>query len=388
MSLTVTNAAARAARFVEQIPPFPGGFEGRGIVTCAGGVKYLTCAWVLINMLRRVGCTLPIEVWYLGDDEGDPNWIKLVEPLGVTCINAFEVEKQHPHPRLEGWESKSFAILHSRFKEVLFLDADNMPLVDPTFLFESPEYKQTGAVFWPDGPRMGPDNPAWQAFGVPHRDEPEVESGQLLIDKDRCWKPLNLADWYNRHSDFYYQYVYGDKDTFRFAWHRLGQPYAVPERGTEMIPFTICQHDFSGRRILQHRCLDKWTLFGNRHVADFRQEELCLAVANELSQVWNPMSWPNRRLTNADRELTEQLVGSRFELEHVGFVRWPIELGPRNSIALGMSPHLCFWWHDQEQLVLAGFDGRPVCKLNRTANGQWHGPSVRRPRESYRLKLV
>jgi len=157
--LTIENASAKAAEFIETIPPYPGTFEGRGIVICAGGVKYLTCAWVLIKMLRHLGCTLPIEVWYLGEDEGDPEWIKLVEPLGVTCIDAREggtgsASGTHPrrcsasatHP-LGGWQSKPFAILHSRFQEVLFLDADNVPVVDPTFLFETDEYRRTGAIF-------------------------------------------------------------------------------------------------------------------------------------------------------------------------------------------------------------------------------------------------
>lgn len=113
--LTVENAAAEAACFIEEIPPYPGDFAGRGIVTCAGGVRYLTCAWVLVKMLRHVGCALPIQVWYLGEDEGDQEWIELVRPLGVTCINAFDVAQSHPHPRLNGWEAKPYAILHSRF---------------------------------------------------------------------------------------------------------------------------------------------------------------------------------------------------------------------------------------------------------------------------------
>ena len=44
-------------------------FAGRGIVICAGGTKYFTCAWVCASMLRRAGCELPIEFWYLGDYE-------------------------------------------------------------------------------------------------------------------------------------------------------------------------------------------------------------------------------------------------------------------------------------------------------------------------------
>jgi len=31
--------------------------------------QYFPSAWVCINMLRQVGCTLPIELWHLGPDE-------------------------------------------------------------------------------------------------------------------------------------------------------------------------------------------------------------------------------------------------------------------------------------------------------------------------------
>ena len=34
--------------------------------------------------------------------------------------------------------------------QVLMLDADNQLLVSPDILFNMPEYKQHGAVFWPD----------------------------------------------------------------------------------------------------------------------------------------------------------------------------------------------------------------------------------------------
>src|SRR5262245_56338271 len=47
-----------------------GRFDGRGIVICAGGPRYFTCAWVLISVLRHVHrVALPIQVWHLGRSE-------------------------------------------------------------------------------------------------------------------------------------------------------------------------------------------------------------------------------------------------------------------------------------------------------------------------------
>lgn len=65
-------------------------------------------------------------------------------------MDAYEVRQQHPHARLNTFESKPFAIQWSRFAEVLYLDADNVPGRDPTFLSDTPQYAQCGAISWPD----------------------------------------------------------------------------------------------------------------------------------------------------------------------------------------------------------------------------------------------
>ena len=46
-------------------------WQGRGIVICGGGLRYFPSAWVCINMLRRLGCGLPIQLWHLGSAEVD-----------------------------------------------------------------------------------------------------------------------------------------------------------------------------------------------------------------------------------------------------------------------------------------------------------------------------
>jgi hypothetical protein len=109
-----------------------------------------------IALLRgKLGCTLPIEVWHLGPDEMGPAMRSLLEDLGAQAIDALEVAKRHQVQCLGGWELKSYALMHSRFSEVLFLDADNVPVKDPSCLFERPEFQETGAIFWPDIARQG-----------------------------------------------------------------------------------------------------------------------------------------------------------------------------------------------------------------------------------------
>lgn len=192
--LTRSNAFAASEQFIQSVPEYPGTFEGKGIVICAGGVRLFTSAWVCINMLRKLGCTLPIQLWHLGKRELDAHMKAIVKPLGVECVDALEMRKKFPARILNGWELKAYALLHNPFKEVLLLDADNVPVVNPEFLFELQEYKSTGAVFWPDIGRLGRERTIWNICGVPYQDEPEFESGQILVNKERCWKALKLAN--------------------------------------------------------------------------------------------------------------------------------------------------------------------------------------------------
>jgi hypothetical protein len=190
---------------------------------------------------------------------------------------------------LRGWELKPYAMLYSTFREVLFLDADNVPVVNPEFLFDLPEYQKKGAVFWPD------HNPAnstpkacviWRNCGMRPPSEQEFESGQILLDKERCWQALRLALWFNENSDFYYQYLHGDKETFHLAFRKLKRPYCLVPKPMRDLEHTMCQHDFDGRRIFQHRNTAKWSLLHNARIAGFRHERECRQFVSQLRRLW------------------------------------------------------------------------------------------------------
>jgi hypothetical protein len=103
------RALAREA--IAHAAPFPEGrVAGRGVVICGGGRKYFPPAWVSIRMLRRVGCTLPIELWHLGPLEMSDAMRALVAPYGVTCVDGLRVRQDYPVRRLNGWELKPYAI--------------------------------------------------------------------------------------------------------------------------------------------------------------------------------------------------------------------------------------------------------------------------------------
>ena len=206
-------------------------------------------------------------------------------------MDALALAKDFPASFKSRWVLKPYAILHSRFREIMLLDADNVPVQDPASLFSTTQYRETGALFWPDFRRFDQDHPIWRACGVPYRDEPEFESGQIVVDKRRCWRALNLAMWYNEHADFFYRIIHGDKDTFHLAFRKLDVPYAMPSRPIHRLPKTMCQHDFSGERMFQHRNLAKWSLYGeNVRIPGFRFEDDCLQHLSRLRKMLDPHS--------------------------------------------------------------------------------------------------
>jgi hypothetical protein len=394
--LTEETAPSAVAQAVAELPQYSGGFEDRGIVIPGGGTRYFPSAWVCIRMLREFGCNLPIELWHLGDSELSAEMRALVEPLGVTCRDALEVRRLFPVKFVAGWALKPFAILHSRFREVLLLDADNSPVIDPSFLFEVPEYKRTGAVLWPDETRLAPDDPVWGLMGIAYRDEPEVESGQVLVDKRRCWGPLALTSWMNNeHADFWYRYIYGDKDTFHLAWNRLDVDYAMPGHRMLRLPATMVQHDFQGRPLFQHRHGNKWSFDSQMlRIEGFAFEERCRAHFVELSSVWRGRPAATYRHDLADPRtsaVAERLCARRWILRAAGEKSRVIAFGIDGRVRDGGGPREQTWTllvHATDSiLAIRGVDGI-AWMLAEERGGRWMGQAPAEPDRSVELTPV
>jgi hypothetical protein len=378
---------------IRDAPTYPAErFDGRGIVMAAGGPRHFTNAWVTLNVLRRViGCALPVQLWYLGPDEMSPQMLQLLRSLDVECVDALEVRQRHPVRRLGGWELKPFAIIHSPFREVIWIDADNTPLVDPSFLFSEQEYARTGAIFWPDLYRLAPDHPIWAICRVPWHDEPEFESGQIVLDKSRCWAALQLTMHLNEWSDFYYQYVYGDKETFHLAWRMLDQPNAMPAREPRKAigywsrapecdggAWTLFQHDLAGREVFHHRTsTGKWNLLGeNLRFQGFPFDAFCRETLAELARQWDGRVGPPPRPTRPARTAAEIVAASPFLYVRRATDERTIELLPDHQIGEGAAAAERSWRleHDTAGPLLA-IDGDfgVICRLRLEDDGVWRG---------------
>lgn len=294
-----------ADRAIHETPSLAPECDGRGVILIGGG-PYLPSAYVTARVLRHVGCRLPVELWHLA---GEVNGLarRLLEPLGVTCVDADAMARDHPFRFLDGhwwkgWQLKVYALLHCRFREVLLLDADCYPVRDPEFVFDWPGFRERGSVFWTGAavpiPELSADQ--WAAFGMPAYDDASNESGQVVLDRRRCWPELWLAAHYNAQADYTYRHVWGDKDTFPLAWRRLGRPYG------RMWPWCGCegpavlQLDDRGRILFVHRTLEKFTLEGpwlpfrstpqrqpkNRIHPQLPHEAFCFQVLEEFRLAW------------------------------------------------------------------------------------------------------
>ncbi|KAJ3106566.1 hypothetical protein HDU96_008197 [Phlyctochytrium bullatum] len=240
----------------------------RGLVFVARGsdrdLHFLNFAFA---ELRRVSCFLPVEIWTFADD---------VSKQRITDLHALGIENQTVTVRFadderlfapvrkdngdhEGYHVKFAAAVNSGFEEIIMMDSDVMALRNPEELFATEEYQETGAVFWPDYWKTSARNPAWKWTNTACKDEWEQESGILVIQKRRSWRPLLLAWYLNRSLAIrqWHSFLFGDKDLFRFAWHATRTPFHmvrhhVAPAGHLRVDRNSTNEYFCGVAMLQH----------------------------------------------------------------------------------------------------------------------------------------
>jgi hypothetical protein len=363
------------ARYVE------GRFDGRGIVICAGGERYFTCAWVLINVLRRVhNCTLPIQVWHLGRQEMSEEMRLLLVEEGVDVVDAETIVARYPARLRGGWPLKPYAIANSRFREVIYLDADTVPLVDPQLAFTWEAYRDNGLLLWPDIVDLRATNPIWARLGMDPVDHVSVDSGILLVDKSRAWEIIDLTVLMNEHCDEVYDVIYGDKDTFLVSARYLERPFGMIRDRPFVFGWDLVQRDPLGEPFLHHRTGSKWTLgHANRPMSDPSLMPACEAALVDLRKRWSGLVFhaPERSPRAVAEE--ERLIKARIFRYHPGPADMrDIELWPGGRIGKGAA--LESNWAVIEQdgaLQLKLYAGRRTyATLEQAGDGAWRGTTA------------
>lgn len=250
--------------------------------------KLLVSALASIRVLRSsLNSSLPIEMWYSPAEMHDENvtveqleWLMRNGSTEETHLYLRQLPTEDPryHNRITGFNTKVFAITHSQFDNVLFLDADNVPVRDPRYLFATREFREFGAIFWPDF--WHPDHTIfnvnsasllWELLDMPYVDMFEQESGQLLIDRRRArsaLRMLNLLAFHEPNIFSRLKLAHGDKDLFRLAWLKTQTPfYMVPHppgsagtlRDDKFCGMSMVQADPNGDVLFLHRNAKKLT---------------------------------------------------------------------------------------------------------------------------------
>ncbi|KIW63747.1 hypothetical protein PV04_08726 [Phialophora macrospora] len=217
---------------------------GRGIVLTAGDDQ-APFLLTTIPTFRNLGCDLPIEIMYLGDSDLSEDYRSDLESLdGVVTRDIAQMVNDEGW-KLAGWAAKPFAILHSSFREVIFIDADSLFFVNPSTLFDDPGYQKTGALFFRDRLIMPEKKKRWLQQILPKPISRQVkqsrmwtgdsghmqESGVVVVDKWRHFIALLFVTRMNGpdrdgNKDEgrvgVYDMVYGDKETFWLGWELVG----------------------------------------------------------------------------------------------------------------------------------------------------------------------
>jgi alpha 1,2-mannosyltransferase len=216
-----------------------------GIVTTSTRLL-LPAFLVSLRILRRTGCTLPVEYFLSRGQDYDVDFCENILPSMNARCRFFVDGEEMSSAELIRFQYKIFAILFSSFEDVIFLDGDNLALQDPSSLLTSEPFLSTGLILWPD---------FWPSTISPHlativnksikaSSHRTCETGQLVISKSKHWKTLLLTAYYNYHGPHLYYSLAsqgghgeGDKELYRISAEVLGMPYYLVKKKVEALGF-------------------------------------------------------------------------------------------------------------------------------------------------------
>ena len=236
----------------------------QGIVMSAG-IKHLPVLTISLRMLRRTGCTLPVEIFLAADVDYDQHICENVFPdLNARCMVFVDITRAaDTGVILERFQYKIMALLFSSFEDVLLLDSDAFPVSDPASLFNTGPFDSMGMIVWPD---------FWYASESPYffeianlgkppalNSRPSMESGELMFSKSRHNLTLMLAAYYNYYGPGYYYPLQsqgapgqGDKETFAWAAAALKVPFYSVHEPVIALGHVDSKGAFFGSAMAQH----------------------------------------------------------------------------------------------------------------------------------------
>ncbi len=291
-------------RIASRLPDtYPEGlYKGDGIVFVGGGI-FSWYSLLSIRNIRKLGCSLPIEIVIPNEEEYEPELCDKIFPAyGARCIYLPKIldDSVRADFLFKGYQYKSLALMVSSFENVLLLDADNVPVISPEPLFHSAPFNETGLVIWPDfwkrttspyfydiaGIEVDRNtrlSTGYSTYGHFEKEncpkdkvlfhqykgafpDPSSESGQLLISKKMHTRDLWLTLYYNLFGpDYFYSLLSqgaageGDKETFLAGAHALNKKYYQVRKLVEAVGM-FRDGKFHGIAMKQYNAIDDYAL--------------------------------------------------------------------------------------------------------------------------------
>ena len=227
----------RISDFVTQVPKYltvNQDTKGFGIVICAGH-RHFCSALITINILEKQNNNIPIEWYYVGDEliEFQIEYLKSKKNIKlINCLDIIPSWFNYPinTKKLKGYMIKPFALMMSNFENILLLDGDNIPLCNVFEIFQCETFLEYGNVFWKDvkfsskkinKQMLREGYHIYELLNIKDIREYDyglAESGQILINKKKCWKALCVSYFLNYHHEVFYKLFFGDKDLYYVAF--------------------------------------------------------------------------------------------------------------------------------------------------------------------------
>ncbi|ODV93664.1 hypothetical protein PACTADRAFT_51433 [Pachysolen tannophilus NRRL Y-2460] len=388
-SLIVTDENIRELKkahhkITDNLPSFfpANTYSGDGIVIVGGGA-YSLLALLVVETVRKTGCTLPIEVFIPLESNPDKEFCEnLLPKFNAKCISIEDVLDRDilANWEFKGYQYKSLALIASSFARVLLLDADNYPVQNVENLFTNEPFISTGLVLWPDYWRRV-TSPAyykaaditlgnkWMRFGIdtvtnpnkystgeedPYSEIPlhdredsipdgTTESGQILIDKYAHAGTILLSLYYNLNGPTHYYPLLsqgssgeGDKETFLAAATFYGyKSYQVKKEVNAHGYYKPNNGGFQGVAMLQHNPIRDYEL---------------LQEVTKLIQEDNSLDYDKYKLPNFfTRENSELLF------VHANYPKFePLQLASSNALTNEIGEK--FRMYNSQDILMFGYD--------------------------------
>ncbi|KAI8608832.1 mannosyltransferase putative-domain-containing protein [Chytriomyces sp. MP71] len=214
-----------------------------GIVLTTGQWHFELAAHAIITLRDVLKCDLPIEIQYAGPNDLTPDMHKAFNAMpGVRTVDVLD--RFDSSVGVAGWAIKPFAILASRFRTVIFMDADALLFQNPENLVRtSTLFKQYGTLFYHDRTVKNGGNLNWfkginptytrYASSLRYMDDRshnEMESGVVVVDKGRTGNLVGMLMTCVLNSrverdGMTYKHMHGDKESFWMSWDIARVPF-------------------------------------------------------------------------------------------------------------------------------------------------------------------